>query len=253
MIDKWRPYLCRVNGSLASVLVNLGLGPEAPIVSKPWLLWVWVYFQQPRPDGLSSSEEAPMLYKIEDELTAEISQRCKGIHCGRITTEGRREFYFYGETKFGFGEAVKAALAGFPQYKFDSGEKNDSQWEQYQNVLYPGEEDMERIANRDVLDNMQERGDVSTVPREVVHWLYFPSEGARSLFREAALKANFKVVSEFDSKRPGGDRDLPFGISIARTQAVDQQQIDKTTIDLLHLARRFDGDYDGWESPAVKQ
>jgi len=248
MTDKWRPYLCRVNGNLASIFVDLGLRSEVPITSKPWLLWVWVYFQQPRADGLSSSEEAPTLFKIEDALNVEISQRCHGIPCGRITTEGRREFYYYGETNLGLNEAVVAALANFVGYRFDKGEQQDSRWEQYQNVLYPSEEDLERIANQDVLAKLEEQGDVPTVPREVVHWLYFRSEASRFLFREAAVKVGFRIVSESLTSEDRG-----FGISIARTQTVDRAQIDKTVVDLLHLAQRFDGDYDGWESPVVTQ
>jgi regulator of RNase E activity RraB len=248
MNDKWRPYLCNVNGNLASIFVDLGLRDEVPIRSKPWLLWIWVYFQQPRPDGLSSSEEAPTLFKIEDALNAEISQRCRGIPCGRITTDGRREFYFYAETNIGLGEAVAAALANFEGYRFDKGEQEDPRWNQYLNVLYPSEEDLQRIGNRDVLEKLEEQGDVLTVPREVVHWLYFRSETSRSLFRQAATKGGFRVVSESRA-----DGDLLFGISIARTQTVDQDQIDKTVVDLLHLAQRFEGDYDGWESPVVTQ
>ena len=69
----WKPYLCRVNHKPASILVNLDLRDTAPIPSKPWLLWTWVYFQSPRSDGLSSGSEAPALYEIEDALYAKVS------------------------------------------------------------------------------------------------------------------------------------------------------------------------------------
>jgi hypothetical protein len=35
---------------------------QSRIVSKPWPLWTWVYFQSPRVDGLSDSNEAPTLF-----------------------------------------------------------------------------------------------------------------------------------------------------------------------------------------------
>jgi len=69
----WKPYLCRVNGELASVLVNLDLRNTVPISTKPWLVWAWVYFQSPRTDGLSSNSEAPILYEMEDALYAKVS------------------------------------------------------------------------------------------------------------------------------------------------------------------------------------
>jgi hypothetical protein len=64
MKENWKSYLCNVNDSLSSIFVDLGLRSEVPILSKHWLLWVWVYFQSPRPDGLSDGGEAPTLFKI---------------------------------------------------------------------------------------------------------------------------------------------------------------------------------------------
>jgi len=248
MTENWKPYLCNVNGKLASIFVDLGLRESVPIVSKPWLLWTWVYFQTPRPDGLSDGKEAPTLYKIEDALNLCVSRACQAIPCGRITTEGRREFYFYGETKQGFRQAVKAALAGFEGYRFDIGDQEDSEWAQYLNVLYPSPEDLQRIANMDLLDVLVKRGDVLTVARQVEHWMYFPAEASRSLFRDAAIAAGFKIVSE-----PSAKGDLPFGIVVARTQSIEQNTIDQTVLELFNLAHRFDGDYDGWETPVVTQ
>jgi hypothetical protein len=131
MSDNWKSYLCRVNDSVASIRFDLGLRGEVPIRSKPWLLWVWVYFRTPRPDGLSDGKEAPILFQIEDVLNPEIIHVCDAIFCGAITTEGRREFYFYGKSREGFDAATVRSLAKFPTYRFDSGEKNDPLWEQY--------------------------------------------------------------------------------------------------------------------------
>jgi uncharacterized protein (TIGR01619 family) len=248
MTDNWKPYLCNVNNKLASILVNLELRQAVPIESKPWLLWVWVYFQLPRPDGLSDSKEAPMLYKIEDALTPALASECRAILSGRITTDGRREFYFYGETRDGFRNAVRHVLKDFGGYQFDIGEQEDSSWNQYLNVLYPSPENFERISNMDLLDRLAEKGDVLTVPRELHHWVYFGSESSRSLFRDSVLTEGFRVESEFDRDSP-----LQFGISIARTQSIEQRIIDETVIYLFRLAQSFGGEYTGWETPVVRQ
>ena len=248
MAENWKPYLCNVNDKLASIFVNLGLRGEVPIASKPWLLWTWVYFQSPRADGLSDGKEAPTLYKIEAALNPSLRYTCGAIPCGRITTEGRREFYFYAETHDGLLKAVNAGLKGFEGHRFDVGSQKDPEWEQYLNVLYPSSEDLQRIANMDLLDVLRDKGDVLTAAREVQHWMYFPSESARLLFRDAAVAVGYKFVSESGSKR-----DSPFGIVVGRTQSIEQASIDRTVIELLHLSQRFDGEYDGWETPIVTQ
>jgi uncharacterized protein (TIGR01619 family) len=248
MVDNWKPYLCNVNGKIASIFVNLGLRDSAPIPSKPSLLWVWVHFQSPRPDGLSDSKEAPTLYKIEDALNSSVSRACRAVPCGRITTDGRREFYFYAQTRDGFRHAVECALQGFESYKCDLGDQEDPQWGQYFDVLYPSPEDLQRIANMDLLDVLVERGDVLSVAREVRHWLYFPSESSRALFRDAVVTVGYNIASESSAKGV-----LPFGIQVTRTQSIEQRAIDATVIELLQLSRRFDGEYDGWETPIVTQ
>jgi uncharacterized protein (TIGR01619 family) len=244
----WKTYLCNVNSKPASILVNLDLMESVPITTKPWLLWAWVYFKSPRRDGLSDSGEAPTLYEIEDALIAHISEACQAIPCGRITTEGRREFYFYGETKDGFRDAARAGMSGFESYKFSLGEQKDPLWKQYIAVLYPSPESLQCIANMELLDVLVEKGDVLTVARDVEHWIFFGSESSRSSFRDAACAAGFTLATEKTS-----DGKHPFAISVIRTQPIDQGSIDSTVIELLNLSREFGGEYDGWETPLVTQ
>lgn len=246
--NNWKPYLCNVNGRPASILVDLELSKLAPLQAKPWLLWVWIHFKSPRRDGLSSNEEAPLLYRIEDCLYAQVSSACDALPCGRITTDGRREFYFYGQTDKGFREAVQKALNGFADYTFDLGTKRDPTWEQYLGVLYPSPENLQTIANMDLLDVFAKQGDVHSVPRNVQHWHYFGSIADRSSFREAVLAAGFDLVSETTSERA-----LPFAISVTRIQPIDPSSIDNTVLVLLDLCQRFGGEYDGWEAPVITQ
>lgn len=56
MSSQWDFYFSNVNNSLASIFVDLGLQEIAPSADNPWLLWVWVQFNHPREDGLSSAE-----------------------------------------------------------------------------------------------------------------------------------------------------------------------------------------------------
>jgi hypothetical protein len=117
MPDNWASYFCTVNGKLSSIFLNTALAEEAPILSKPWLLWVWVYMKDPRPDGLSSSEEAPVLFELEDKLTECLCRQCEAVYPGRITGDRRREFYFYAAHPDDFDHAVTEAMKAFPSYE----------------------------------------------------------------------------------------------------------------------------------------
>jgi len=125
---KWNFYLCNVNDKLASIYLDLALGKLAPMPTKPWLLSAWVYLKTPRPDGLSQSDESPILYQIEDALSAAVSGACRAVLSGSITTDGRREFYFYGEENDGFSSAARQALSAFDGYRFDSRNEYQPDW-----------------------------------------------------------------------------------------------------------------------------
>src|SRR5579859_4709781 len=116
-------------------------------------------------------------------------------------------------------------LNGFEGYKYDLGEQEDQSWSQYLNVLYPSLENLNRISNKDLLEKLVEKGDVLTVPREVHHWMSFRSKQARESFRQAATGAGYRIAGETVS-----EREFSFGISITRTQSIEQQVIDQTVI-----------------------
>ena len=156
---------------------------------------------------------------------------CQATPCGRITTEGRREFYFYGETKSGFSQAVEAALQGFEGYRYDTGCQEDSEWGQYLNVLYPSPEDLQRIANMDLLDVLdvlvKERGRSHRRQRSPALDVF--SLGIVSLFVPICCSRN-RVQS---CSGPSSKGNLPFGIVVARTQSIEQNTIDRTVLDLF--------------------
>src|SRR5437773_9625562 len=118
MAAQWKSYFCNVNDKLASIALDLGLRPDVPIRSKPWLLWVWVYMKSPKPNGLSDQGEFGVLSSIEDELANQLGF-ASAVEAGRITTDGRREMYFYGKHSDGFEVAVKSVMKNFKGYKFD--------------------------------------------------------------------------------------------------------------------------------------
>ena len=244
--EKWNSYICNVNDKLASVFLDLALATAAPLKEKPWLLWVWIYMKEPRQDGLSSQAEFEALCKMEDVLEIELTP-LRVMLAGRITTQGRREFYFYGPGKDGFEPAVRAALSHFKAYKFDTGSQLDQGWRQYFDVLFPSEHDYERMKNRTVLDVLHKHGDKHEAVREVHHWLYFPTAHQRKNFLDSVLAFGYKVEETSENSFAGNE----YGVELSKEQDVNQPSIDDTTIELSRLAKQFGGEYDGWETQVV--
>jgi len=247
MPEQWDSYFCNVNDKLASVCLDLGIRDRVPDKSRPYLLWVWVYMQAPRPDGLSSHEEAEVLWKLEDKLTAALEVRLDAIFVGRITTDGRREFYYYLSQPPGDGSEISRALHSFPEYEFDWGKKHDPGWEQYFSVLCPSEEELETIKNERVLETLEEHGDRLEQEREVRHWAYFKTARDRETFVAGVRDLGYAVQSTSeDTKEP-----YPFQVCIGRTDRVDRDSINEIVFELFRLAKATNGLYDGWETEVV--
>jgi uncharacterized protein (TIGR01619 family) len=245
---RWASYFANVNDKLASIALDLDLRGQAPVKSKSRLLWVWVYLRLPKPNGLSDNREFDALAAIEDKLVQALGSAYHAVETGRITSNGRREFYFYGADDINFDASVSLVLKDFPQYRYDSGSQDDPQWTQYLNVLYPSEEDFEKIKNGDVLAVLLKHGDTLEAVRDVHHWIYFHTVAQRQQYTLKVKVLGYKIEGE--TEREGGEPH-PFGLHITRDQGVTPAQIDSAVIELFRLAKPFDAHYDGWEAAVV--
>jgi uncharacterized protein (TIGR01619 family) len=247
--ENWDSYICNVNGELASIFLNLSLAKTAPDSSRPRLLYVWVKMRSPRPDGLSSQEEADALWKLGDGLTASLEKEHDAVFVGRITTQGRREFYFYVAEAHGHDHAINRPLSSFSSYEFETGTKDDPTWGQYLSVLYPPKEELQKIQNRHVLEVLQKKGDRLDEPREVSHWIYFTSEADRLKFSHSMKELGYELLpfSGTDKQEPG-----VYGLQIRKSDRVDQESIDNAVLEILRFAKAVDGEYDGWETQLVQ-
>jgi regulator of RNase E activity RraB len=247
--DEWDFYFGRVNGVVSSIFVDLGIRPHVPMEKRPWLLYVFVPLQSPTAEGLSSNGEGARLNEIGEALDANVSVACGAQLVGRITGAGRREFYFYGEEPGPLDEAVSLAMKVFGEYPHECGSTLEPDWDQYLNLLYPSDTNLQRMFNRRVLEALAENGDAHETPRPVDHWLEFPDEDSRAACRDTLVAIEFKVESEFLSEEPGDE--MPFTLVVSRVDSVDTHTINGVTLELARLAQQHGGRYDGWESPAV--
>jgi len=197
-------------------------------------------FNSPRADGLSSQEEAPVLFKIEDALARELAAECRAMECGRTTASGSRVFYFYAESNIGFEDAVRKAFIPFPEYAIEFGVQRDPPWSNYLNVLYPSDEQLQQIGNMDVLSKLVDEGDTLALQREVTHWVFFASTEGRAEFGKAVTDLGYAVDEEYLV-----DGDEPYAVRVSNTHAVTPDIIDKVVLELFRLARKMNGNYDG--------
>ena len=243
MSDNWDFYALLVDSEPASILLDLGLAQNAPIESQPYMAYVRVQMRSPRPDGLSSNEEYEDLVAVESSLEEAFTGNLGTTYAGRNTSSGKRDFYFYTGDPAAFALLVEKAMADHPDYRFEFGNRLDRNWDVYFNFLYPSPDDLQRILNRRVVDNLAALGDNHSEPRPVDHYAYLPDAVAASRLLDHLKEEGFSV------EEPG----INGGSIVVSFKRNDRpEDIDDVVIPIARRVHELGGKYDGWGCEVVK-
>lgn len=244
--ENFESYIRIANNLKQFIVVDTGLNSIAPVNSKQNLLKISFQMLNVDDEGLSSSsEELEEFGEIEDKMVEKLTK--DEIFVGRITSNGLRDFYFYTKDKkieFIFQDILKKHEKFKAKITFEV----DENWNKYYQLLYPTDEEFQKIGNRSVLDNLEEGGDKLTLEREVFHWIYFKTEKDRENFIKEVEKLNFSVVSKNKIKD-----EFPYQLQIKRVDKVDEESVNEYVIQLWKLAPIHNGNYDGWETSIEKE
>lgn len=246
--EEWDTYFTNVDQKSASILLDLGFKSIAPIKNKASLIWISIQMNNPREDGLSSTEESGKLYEIEDNLVNTLTQKFDCVYPGRLTSNGHRDLYFYFNDSLLFDKTISEVMVAYPSYEYDFGIKEDSNWTAYLNFLYPLPSQHQAMLNRRVLENLKKAGDNHDLPRKVDHYLYFKAASDRSSFIKQIDGLGFNIENQSE----GSEFDHSFSLHLTKIEKVEYDTINETTIKLAEEARNFNGYYDGWGCPIEK-
>jgi hypothetical protein len=245
MSDEWDFYPLRVDDEPASIYLDLGLGRDAPIESQPHMAYIRVFMRQPRPDGLSSNEEFDDLVKVEDSLTERFSGGGgNATYAGRNTSSGNRDFYFYTADPVAFAESVEATMTDHPHYQFEIGSRPDPEWDVYFGFLYPSPDDLQRILNRRVTDNLAAHGDNLSEPRPIDHLAYMPTAASAADLRDFLRGQGFAI----DEPRIEGG-----SVALAFKRSDRPDRIDEVVVPVARRVQELGGEYDGWGCEVVTE
>ena len=244
--QNWDFFMCRIEGAPASIRTNLALIEVAPLEGLTQRLQFYIKMQNPRPDGLSSNEEYPILCDIEDAL-GDKAEAIGAILAGVVKSEGFLELWFYTQNAKTLAKTCEEALQTFEGYQSGYNIAEDPEWEDYFDFLYPDEFSYQTMQNRKVLMQLEKNGDKMEVPREIDHFFYFKEAAQQQAFAKEAEAKGFKVRfndDEFVEDRKAEGKEYPYMVEATREDS--PLAIDDIVWDLLELASPFEGEYDGW-------
>ena len=244
--QNWDFFMCRIEGAPASIRTNLALIEVAPLEGLSQRLQFYIKMKNPRPDGLSSNEEYPILCDIEDAI-GEKAGATGAVLARVVKSEGFLELWFYTQNAEVLAKTCEEALQTFEGYQSGYNIAEDPEWEDYFGFLYPDEFSYQTMQNRKVLMQLEKNGDKMEVPREIDHFIYFKEAAQQQAFAKEAKAKGFKVRfndDEFVEERKAEGKEYPYMVEATREDS--PLDIDDIVWDLLELASPFEGNYDGW-------
>ena len=244
--QNWDFFMCRIEGAPASIRTNLALIEVAPLEGLTQRLQFCIKMKKPRPDGLSSNEEYPILCDIEDAI-GDKAESTGAVSAGVVKSEGFLELWFYTQNAEALAKTCEEALQTFEGYQSGYNIAEDPEWEDYFGFLYPDEFSYQTMQNRKVLMQLEKNGDKMEVPREIDHFFYFKEATQQQAFAKEAETKGFKVRfndDEFVEDRKAEGKEYPYMVEATREDS--PLDIDDIVWDLLELASPFEGEYDGW-------
>lgn len=241
----WNFYFTNIDEVIASVYLDLDFAGKGVDTDFPYFFWFALNMNQPREDGMSSQEEFQTLYEFENKLTQVLAHSKNYKFAGRVTTKGRREFYFYcANNEMPEAEIVRV-MAAFPEYTGDKGFKHDPNWDIFKNRMYPKPIDFQKISNRNLVMVLQKNGDQLVTERPVFHWIYFKTETDLEAYAQAVKSMEYEIVSKNSDTTQG---EFCHQLQVSRIDLVGFNEIDDCVLPLFELAVVHNGNYDGWET-----
>ncbi len=246
--QEWASYFCRINNNPASVRLNLALAKIAPIEDYKYRLGVSVKLLNPDENGFTTKEEYPDICRIEDDISSAFEQK-GDILAGAVKSNGSFDMYIYSKDSAVYENPIRSVMADHASYKYATDCKEDAQWSDYFDFLYPAEYEFQTIMNQRVLMNLQQYGDNPEIEREVDHWIYFGTEKYRDNFIEKAIAAGYKVLSK--NNLDNGE-EAPYQLNISRQDNTLPASVNEYVWELVSLTKENNGSYDGWGCPIAK-
>jgi hypothetical protein len=246
--ESWDFYFCEIEGGAASVALDLLWGEAARAEERgrrPFLSLVQLPYATTREDRLPDADAGASLAHVEDVAIEGLVGK-DVLLVGRITTAGRRDYFFYSPHQEGLDADLAAAFVAGGQLPARTLVRRDPEWELYFQVLDPAPQERQWMLDRRGVERLLDAGDRAEVPRPVSHRLCFGTEAGRERARVEAEARGFAAQAG-----AGDDPVLAFALVLSREEPIELGHLHPVALSLAALAADCDGRYEGWEAPVV--
>lgn len=239
--ESFDTYLEQTEDGPIAVVLDMAAAAHAPLAGHSVRWKLVVRMQQPYENGLRSRAEAPALFALEDRLLPAM-KGLGAVFVGRLVHGGATVFCLYSPDSLETAAVESAVEPVRGEYSVQIRRDLDPDWAAYLEDLYPSPLQRQFMLNRQVLDSLAKKGDQHSLPRELDHLAYFPSEESAQHAAAALRERHFSV------KVPVGPRDGAdaWALGFSRVDTLAEGRADEVTEEVFSRVTAHGGHYDGW-------
>jgi hypothetical protein len=243
---EWNNYKFIKNGTIASVVINLGVNDKAPLKEFPYL--VINEFNLRTCDSLGRPDLEELSYFIdhiyitlEDVLYRTVNPHEVGI----FTYQCKRMFYSYVSDTINLRDSINTNLKkNYPDYSYNIKLQLDKDWTVYKNELYPNKYNYELMLSENKLMKLH-RADVNDKqPIKYDFHIYFKSKSNIDKFLKIT---NEKKIKFEDIKKTKSDLGQ-YLLTISAEKEFNAIFVTDLVFWLKDKAPLFKGKYGDWDS-----
>jgi hypothetical protein len=248
MQEYWELYMKNLEGKPASILFNAGISMDVENFKYiyPQIAFVKVKLKEPNEKGLIGKNEEQEIAFLEDKLEASLIKFRIGKYVGRVFSDGYVTFLYYLQFTYNWQDFLDFALDEHSSYEMTSAYQEDSEWNYYQNLLYPTAKEWQIIQNHKACDALRAKEDNLHLKRAIEHKLFFINDRKKENLIAKLEAEGFKIQSDIEN------REGVKGLAFYRIDKPFYGDIDELTLYLIDTLESYGASYDGWETSVVK-
>lgn len=222
-------------GELVRCEAELDLVENAPKVSHPFLLWLFIKTAEKQKDNL-------VLFKTD--LAKTLYESINAEYAGSLERDGWCELYFYAPDPKRFENLTSDVMSRHGGFAYERGNSRDAKWELYLEQLYPDDYALLSIQNRHTIDALIDAGDDLSVPREIEHYIFFQTKSALERTVDSLAKEGFTLKDYLNDE----ENEYTYGAILVKNEDLLPDTVKESTTVCFETSLQNHGLYEGWST-----
>jgi len=205
-----------------------------------WLFSLFIKF-----DALQDNSQAyEEFLETKEALIIALEHNEKAKYVGSRIVEGWSELYFYADDSKGL-ESIVAHILKDAGYVYESSTVRDSKWDFHYKNLLPNELELAHIQSQEILQLLQEEGDLLQKEREIEYYLSFDTPTQKERYLQEYLPVEFSFKDEVSSD------EFANGIALSKVDRPTQEILANNVTKLYESVKKAHGFYEGWSTTLI--